>query len=98
MGQLNASNNIDIFSPLKNKLDNEHLKECLKEKLTKITSEADGTNRIEMKELGKELNGVALEWKSSRNMSECKCSTTFDAFNKKVNYVQIFKIKCASYS
>lgn len=82
---MNSSNNVDI-SPSKHKLDDDYLKECLlKENLTNLISDPDSRNNLEIKELISELNSVALEWKSSKNLSECKCSTTFDAFNKKVN-------------
>lgn len=59
------------------------IKEYLKEKILNFTS--DGQNTAEIKQLISDLNAVALEWKSSKNISECKCGTSFDAFNKKVN-------------
>lgn len=40
--------------------------------------------KLKVSQLENELKTVALEWKSSRNIEECGCSTTFDAFNKKV--------------
>ena len=82
---------------LKNQLlDNEHLKECLlKEKLKDQSNDSEThRNKIDVKELIDELNAVALEWKSSKNMIECKCTTTFDAFNQKVriNYLEICQL------
>lgn len=73
------------MSPNKYKIGNECIKESLIEKLANLSSNTDGKNKLEMKQLISELNAIALEWKSSRNMSECKCGTTFDAFNNKVN-------------
>ena len=61
----------------------------MKEKLTNHTTDTDSKYKIEMKQLISELNSIALEWKSSRNKSECKCETLFDAFNKKVNHIDI---------
>lgn len=43
--------------------------------------------KLKANQLENELKTVALEWKSSRNMEECGCSTTFDAFNKKVHLI-----------
>lgn len=40
--------------------------------------------KMSVNQLENELRTVALDWKSSQNMEECACSTTFDAFNKKV--------------
>lgn len=45
-------------------------------------------------ELESELKTVALEWKSSRQIDECICSTTFDVFSKKVNFE---KFNCLVY-
>lgn len=36
--------------------------------------------------LKRELDSVALDWKSLRNVSECQCSTNFDHIMKKVHY------------
>lgn len=44
--------------------------------------------KMKVNQLENELKTVALDWKSSRNMEECGCSTTFDAFNKKVRIRQ----------
>lgn len=41
--------------------------------------------KLKINQLQNELKTVALDWKLFRNMEECTCSTTFDAFNKKVN-------------
>ncbi|XP_011497390.1 PREDICTED: myotubularin-related protein 6 isoform X2 [Ceratosolen solmsi marchali] len=95
IGQLNTSNNIELTSPNKCKLDNEYLKECpLKEKLINIKNDTNSRNKEEIKELVSELNVIALEWKSSRNMSECKCATTFDAFNKKYHCWSCGNVLC----
>lgn len=40
-------------------------------------------NKEQASQIENELKTVAIEWKSSRNMEECTCSTTFDAFNRK---------------
>ena len=47
-------------------------------------SEDDRKAKQEVKELIGDLNAVALDWSSSRDVEECRCSTSFDAFNKKV--------------
>lgn len=34
--------------------------------------------------LSEELDSVALDWKTLRNVKECPCSTQFDHFSSKV--------------
>lgn len=81
---MNSTNNLDL-SPSKLKLDSENLKQCLKEKFNNFSNDtADSRRKSDIEQLINELKAVSLEWKLSRNMSECKCGTTFDAFNKKV--------------
>lgn len=37
-----------------------------------------------LKEITKDLDSVALDWKTLRNIKECGCSTPFDHFSRKV--------------
>jgi len=70
----------------KHKFDTKFTKESLSENIIENTANHDEKTRGKLKanQLENELKTVALEWKSSRNIEECGCSTTFDAFNKKV--------------
>lgn len=70
----------------KHKFDNKFMKDSLSETIIENTANHDEKTKAKLKvnQLENELKTVALEWKSSRNMEECGCSTTFDAFNKKV--------------
>lgn len=67
-------------------LDNKFSKEPLSEKIMGNTDSNEEINKtsITTDQLERELKSVALDWKSSRNIEECACSTTFDTFNKKV--------------
>lgn len=69
----------------KHKFDNKFMKDSLSETIIENTANHDEKTKAKLKvnQLENELKTVALEWKSSRNMEECGCSTTFDAFNKK---------------
>lgn len=42
----------------------------------------DVTSGVE--EINKDLESVALDWKTLRNIKECGCSTPFDHFSRKV--------------
>lgn len=67
------------------------MKETLSESIIENTANQDEklkANKLKANKLESELKTVALEWKSSRNMEECGCSTTFDAFNKKVRLIR----------
>ena len=70
----------------KHKFDNKFMKETLSETIIENTTNHDEKTKAKLKrsQLENELKTIALEWKSSRNMEECGCFTTFDAFNKKV--------------
>lgn len=48
-----------------------------------VDLECEGTTEG-MKELTKEFESVALDWKTLRNVKECGCSTPFDHFSRKV--------------
>lgn len=76
----------------KHKLDNKFM-ETLPKAIIENTANHDEKTRVKLKanQLENELKTVALEWKSSRNMEECGCSTTFDAFNKKVKFDNLFR-------
>ena len=37
-------------------------------------------------QLRREVDSVALDWRSLRNIKECACSTPFDHFSKKVGF------------
>lgn len=76
------------------------MKEPLSETIIENTANHDEKARAKLKasQLENELKTVALEWKSSRNMEECGCSTTFDAFNKKVHSTSIPNSQHSPYS
>lgn len=38
----------------------------------------------QIQELTKDLESVAIDWKTLRNITECSCSTPFDHFSRKV--------------
>lgn len=42
-------------------------------------------NTLGVQEVVKDLESVALDWKTLRNISECGCSTPFDHFSRKVS-------------
>lgn len=42
----------------------------------------------EINEITSEINSVALDWKSLRNVTTCACSTPFDQFSKKVGTIK----------
>lgn len=44
----------------------------------------DECNSVDLQEVTKDLESVALDWKTLRNISECGCSTPFDHFSRKV--------------
>ncbi|OXU28235.1 hypothetical protein TSAR_009646 [Trichomalopsis sarcophagae] len=94
IAQLNSTNNMEIISPNKYKLNNECVKESFKEQLAILTSNIDGKSKMELRQLIIELSAISLEWKSSRNMSECKCGTTFDAFNIKYHCWSCGNVLC----
>lgn len=39
----------------------------------------------QIQELTNDLESVAVDWKTLRNITECSCSTPFDHFSRKVN-------------
>ncbi|XP_032671406.1 myotubularin-related protein 6 isoform X2 [Odontomachus brunneus] len=80
LGQLLNSNNTQKKG--KHKFDNKFM-ETLPKAIIENTANHDEKAKLKTNQLENELRTVALEWKSSRNMEECGCSTTFDAFNKK---------------
>lgn len=63
----------DDYHPLK-------LETNVEKSLINLESEASP----EMQELTTELESVALDWKTIRNIKECGCSTPFDHFSRKV--------------
>ncbi|KAI4497148.1 hypothetical protein M0802_007632 [Mischocyttarus mexicanus] len=69
----------------KHKFDNKYVKESLSETIEEnLTHNEKMMKNIEkISQIDNELKTVAIEWKSSRNMEECSCSTNFDAFNSK---------------
>lgn len=71
------------------------MKETLSETIIENTTNHDEKIKAKLKvsQLENELKTVALEWKSSRNIEECGCSTTFDAFNKKVYLTKLTQLK-----
>lgn len=89
LGQLLNTNNSQKKG--KHKFDNKFMKETLSETIIENTTNHDEKMKAKLKvnQLENELKTVALEWKSSRNIEECGCSTTFDAFNKKVYLANI---------
>lgn len=69
------------------KFDNKYTMDPLSETIIENTPthEEKAKCKIKISQLQNELKTVSLDWKLFRNMEECVCSTTFDAFNKKVN-------------
>lgn len=69
------------------KFDNKYTMDPLSETIIENTPthEEKAKCKIKISQLQNELKTVSLDWKLFRNMEECACSTTFDAFNKKVN-------------
>ncbi|KAJ4446902.1 hypothetical protein ANN_13603 [Periplaneta americana] len=49
---------------------------------TKVSS--NPADVLSVEQLAAELNSVALDWKTLRNIRECVCSTPFDHFSRKV--------------
>lgn len=55
----------------------------------------------EVNQITSEINSVALDWTSLRNITTCPCSTPFDQFSKKVRTSILLvqsDILCISYS
>ncbi|CAB0035156.1 unnamed protein product [Trichogramma brassicae] len=83
VNQLNSINHTEVASN-KNESDIENVKSNpVEDKIKQLTSDTMSKNKLDIKELVTELNAVALEWKSIKSINDCKCGTTFDAFNKK---------------
>lgn len=89
MGQLLSITNAQ--KKTKHKFDNKSMKETLSESIIENTTNHNekAKSKLKANQLESELKTVALEWKPSRNMEECGCSTTFDAFNKKVYLINV---------
>jgi len=94
LGQFLSTNANNTQKKEKHKFDNKFMKETLSETIIENTTNHDEKLKAKLKtnQVENELKTVALEWKSSRNMEECGCSTTFDAFNKKVYLISISNI------
>lgn len=86
MSQLLNLNNVQkINIQGKHKFDNKYVKESLSETIKEnVNHDEKMKDKEKASQIENELKTVAIEWKSSRNMEECTCSTTFDAFNRKV--------------
>ncbi|XP_045453513.1 myotubularin-related protein 6 [Melitaea cinxia] len=52
-------------------------------KIPLITEKADATIPSSLAQLEAEMNTVALDWKSVKNVTECSCSTPLDYFSRK---------------
>ncbi|KAG7212570.1 hypothetical protein KM043_012869 [Ampulex compressa] len=80
----------------KYQFDNKFTKETMSETLIGNTANHEDRmkNKLKASQLENELKTVALEWKSSRNMDECTCSTTFDAFNRKYHCWSCGDVQC----
>lgn len=49
-------------------------------------------NSPAMDQITEELDSVALDWKTLRNVKECVCTTPFDNFSRKVKFIiNLFK-------
>jgi hypothetical protein len=57
---------------------------------TKLSTNA--TDVMSVEQLAAELDSVALDWKTLRNIRECVCSTPFDHFSRKVRDVFCSKV------
>lgn len=55
----------------------------LKSDLNSVEKE-EGDCSADLQEVTKDLESVALDWKTLRNITECGCSTPFDHFSRKV--------------
>lgn len=75
-------------SQLKASDDNHPLKLDIKEK-----ERPQGINLLEqsqgVQDVVKDLESVALDWKTLRNITECVCSTPFDHFSRKVSVYDV---------
>ncbi|XP_015599450.1 myotubularin-related protein 6 isoform X2 [Cephus cinctus] len=82
-------NKLDKFEKLNNKFDRESSSEKI------IENSNDEVRKIlKSGQLEKELKTVALDWKSSRNVEECTCATTFDVFNRKYHCWSCGNVLC----
>lgn len=79
---MDSPNKVEVVSSNKYKFDTDRLKKYLQGKLT--SNEENINDKFNIAGLINELNAIALDWNSSRNIVECKCGTNFDAFNKQV--------------
>ncbi|XP_051169352.1 myotubularin-related protein 8 [Leptopilina boulardi] len=97
LGKLFTINNV----PMKDehfKFD-KNLTEFFSEKIINNLEEDEDKLFVTLKanQLEKEMKAVALDWKFSRNISECICSASFDVFNRKYHCFScgnIFCLKC----
>ncbi|XP_014211423.1 myotubularin-related protein 6 [Copidosoma floridanum] len=88
-------NKTDKSSLSKQKLNNDYSKEnTFKELITIFARDPNNKSKTEIQQLVAELNSVSLEWKSSKNRVECKCATTFDAFNKQYHCWSCGNVMC----
>lgn len=86
LGQLASMNTVEKND--ENVKFDTNIKEFLSEKIINEGGDEDTFNEmLKTNQLEDEIKAVALEWKSSRNISECTCSITFDVFNRKVCFL-----------
>lgn len=63
----------------------------------------DGLDNSLFSQLTDEMDSVALEWKTLRNVYECICSTPFDHFSRKVKHpfynfkYEVFNLKIVQF-
>ena len=49
-------------------------------------SDSDSSENLQIEQLLLELQSIAVEWKSLRNVKACSCAMPFEHFTKKVSY------------
>lgn len=92
LGKLFTINNVpkkeEHFSFDKN------LTEFFSEKIINNLEEDDDEfiDTLKANQLEKEMKAVSLDWKFSRNVTECICSASFDVFNRKVFFFKFYSV------
>ncbi|XP_012287282.1 myotubularin-related protein 6 isoform X2 [Orussus abietinus] len=84
------------FQDKYDRFDMKYNKNCLSEKIIENSANEEEMDNKMLKasQLDEEMKTIALEWKSSRDMEECVCSTPFSAFNKKYHCWSCGNVLC----
>lgn len=59
-----------------------------------LVSPSRNRSNITVEQLTRELNSVAIDWKTIRNVTECSCSTPFDHFSRKYHCWKCGEVFC----